>query len=76
MDARVLELLNLELDGRLDDAGRAELELALKNSPVARTRPSCASRQSWRNPSPRFRTRKTLKAMDSVCDAIGGVVQR
>ncbi len=38
MDARVLELINLELDGRLDDAGRAELELALKNSPVARTR--------------------------------------
>lgn len=38
MDARVLELINLELDGRLDDAGRAELELVLKNSPAARTR--------------------------------------
>ena len=38
MDARVLELINLELDGRLDAAGQAELELALKNSPVARTR--------------------------------------
>lgn len=38
MDVRVVELLNLELDGRLDAAGIAELELALKNSPVARTR--------------------------------------
>ena len=29
------------------------------------------------NPSPtKSRTRKTLKAMDSVCDAIGDVVQR
>jgi anti-sigma factor RsiW len=38
MDARVVELLNLELDGRLDAAGRAELEAALANDPAARTR--------------------------------------
>jgi hypothetical protein len=38
MNARVVELLNLELDGRLDDAGRAELEAALTNDPAARVR--------------------------------------
>jgi hypothetical protein len=38
MDARVLELINLELDGRLDAAGRAELEAILANDPAARTR--------------------------------------
>jgi hypothetical protein len=38
MDARTLDLINLELDGRLDAAGRAELEAALANDPAARTR--------------------------------------
>ena len=38
MDARVVELINLELDGRLDAAGRAELEAALSNDPAARAR--------------------------------------
>ena len=38
MDARVLELINLELDGRLDAAGRTELEAALANDPAARAR--------------------------------------
>ena len=38
MDARVVELINLELDGRLDAAGRAELEAALSNDPAARVR--------------------------------------
>lgn len=38
MDSHVVELINLELDGRLDDAGRAELEAALKDDPAARTR--------------------------------------
>jgi hypothetical protein len=38
MDARVVELINLELDGRLDAAGRAELEAALANDPAARAR--------------------------------------
>ena len=38
MDSHVVELINLELDGRLDDAGRAELEAALANDPAARTR--------------------------------------
>jgi hypothetical protein len=38
---------------------------------------SWASKRSSRNPSPTTsRTRKTQKAMDSVCDALGGVVQR
>lgn len=38
MDARAVELINLELDGRLDDAGRAELEAVLSNDPAARVR--------------------------------------
>ena len=38
MDARVVELINLELDGRLDAAGRAELETALAHDPAARAR--------------------------------------
>lgn len=38
MDARVVELINLELDGRLDAAGRAELEAAVSNDPAARVR--------------------------------------
>jgi hypothetical protein len=38
MDARAVELINLELDGRLDAAGRAELEAILSNDPAARTR--------------------------------------
>jgi len=38
MDARVVELINLELDGRLDAAGRAELEAALADDPAARAR--------------------------------------
>lgn len=38
MDARVVELINLELDGRLDAAGRAELDAALTNDPAARAR--------------------------------------
>ena len=38
MDARTLDLINLELDGRLDAAGRAELEAALANDPAARAR--------------------------------------
>jgi hypothetical protein len=38
MDARVVELINLELDGRLDQAGRAELDAALANDPAARAR--------------------------------------
>ena len=38
MDARVVELINLELDGRLDTAGRAELDSVLANDPAARAR--------------------------------------
>jgi len=38
MDARVVALMNLELDGRLDAAGRAKLEAALANDPAARSR--------------------------------------
>lgn len=38
MDARIVELINLELDDRLDAAGRAELEAALANDPAARAR--------------------------------------
>jgi hypothetical protein len=38
MDARVVELINLELDGRLDAAARAELDAALVNDPAARAR--------------------------------------
>jgi anti-sigma factor RsiW len=38
MDARVIELINLELDDRLDAAGRAELEAVLANEPAARAR--------------------------------------
>ena len=38
MDERALELINLELDGRLDEAGRAELETLLANDPAARAR--------------------------------------
>lgn len=38
MDARIVELINLELDGRLDAAGRAELDAALANDPAARAR--------------------------------------
>lgn len=38
MDARTLDLINLELDGRLDAAGRAELEASLANDPAARAR--------------------------------------
>lgn len=38
MDAHIVELINLELDGRLDAAGRAELEAILTNDPAARAR--------------------------------------
>ena len=38
MDVRAIELINLELDGRLDAAGRAELEAILANDPAARAR--------------------------------------
>jgi anti-sigma factor RsiW len=38
MDARTTELLNLELDGRLDVAGRAELGAHLAADPAARAR--------------------------------------
>lgn len=38
MDVRAIELINLELDGRLDAAGRVELEAILANDPVARAR--------------------------------------
>lgn len=36
MDERTFELINLEFDGRIDDAGRAELEVLLANDPAAR----------------------------------------
>ncbi|MGQ0587219.1 MAG: anti-sigma factor family protein [Gammaproteobacteria bacterium] len=38
MDVRVVELINLELDGRLDQGGRIELDKVLANDPAARTR--------------------------------------
>ncbi|MGH8481965.1 MAG: anti-sigma factor family protein [Nevskiaceae bacterium] len=38
MDARGVELINLELDGRLDAAGRTELDAVLANDPAARAR--------------------------------------
>ncbi len=36
MDARAVELINLELDGRLDEAGRAELARSLEADPAVR----------------------------------------
>lgn len=38
MNERTVELINLELDGRLDAAGRAELDQHLANDPAARAR--------------------------------------
>ena len=38
MDARAVELINLDLDGRLDAAGRAELDTLLANDSAVRAR--------------------------------------
>lgn len=38
MDSRAVELINLELDGRLDDAGRAELDALLASDSAVRAR--------------------------------------
>lgn len=60
----------------LDQDGPSALDDVGPQAPAAWTHRSRVSRRRRRNPSPTFRMRMTLKAMDSVCDAPGEEVMR